>query len=197
MRWIVIAILAVIVPYTYVNIKFRKPNKPFEPYADMKAEAEVDRLLAAGYRRFSVRAEIPYPPLPATEITGGPAATPAATPGGLPPELVSVLIDARRLPTDYRELLAPAEPVSTAPFRLQFTARVESDREQLGKAEVFVRDGDVLIVPAFEPVPGELHARTKESLIVLTLPAGLLRPGKHTLTLVGAGSSLRWTVQSR
>ncbi|MCU0793143.1 MAG: hypothetical protein MUE42_09915 [Opitutaceae bacterium] len=60
LRWIVLTILVVIVPYTYVNLKFRKPNKAFEPYADMMAQANVNRLLDAGFRRVS----LPVAPAP-------------------------------------------------------------------------------------------------------------------------------------
>ena len=84
MRWIVLAILLFIVPYTYVTLEYRKPNKAFEPYADMKEQANVHRLLDAGYKRVSVRAERPFPALSPAEITRGPAAAPSpASPQGM------------------------------------------------------------------------------------------------------------------
>lgn len=197
MRWIVAAILLFIVPYTYVNLKFRKPGKAFEPYADMKAEANVNRLLDAGYRRVAVRAERPFPALTPAEITRGPAAVAATMPGGLPAELAATLVDPPRLPGAYRDLIAPGESPVLLPARLQFTARLESDREQLAGAEIYVRENELVIVPSFEPVPEGLQARSAESTILLTLPAGLLAPGRHALTLVGARESLRWDVVAR
>ena len=197
MRWIVASILLFIVPYTYVNLKFRKPNKAFEPYADMKAQANVNRLLDAGYKRVSVRAERPFPALSPAEITHGPSAVLAPAPGGLPEALGKTLVEPPRLPAGYRELLAPAEFSTLMPARLQFTATLDNDHEQLGGAEVFVRDDSVVIVPTFEPVPGDLTIRTRESNVLLTLPAGLLAPGQHIVTLAGARDSLRWTVLVR
>ena len=197
MRWIVVAILAFIVPYTYLNLKYRKPAKAFEPYADMKAQANVNRLLDAGYRRVSVRAERPFPALAPAEITRGLAAAPAPAPGGLPEQLGKTLVETPRLPAGYRDILAPAELSTLIPARLQFTATLDNDHEQLGGAEVFVRDDAVIIVPTFEPVPGDLIISTRESNVLLTLPAGLLPPGTHVVTLAGARDSLRWTVLVR
>ncbi len=197
MRWIVVAILLFIAPYTYVTLKFRKPNKAFEPYADMKEQANVHRLLDAGYKRVSVRAERPFPALSPAEITRGPAAAPASAPGGLPEPLGKTLVEVPRLPSGYRDVLAPAEFSTLMPVRLQFTATLDTDHEQLGGAEVFVRDDGIVVVPTFEPVPGDLTIRTRESNVLLTLPAGLLPPGMHVVTLAGARDSLRWTVLVR
>jgi len=197
MRWIVATIVLFIVPYTYVNLKFRKPGKAFEPYADMKAQANVNRLLDAGYRRLDVPAERPFPALSPAEITHGPAAKPAAAPGGLPANLAKTLIDPPRLPTAYRDLVAPAESNSLLPAKLQFTARLASDREQLAGADLYLRETQLVIVPRFEPVPEGLQARSAESTVLLTLPSGLLAPGRHALTLVGASESLHWDVVVR
>jgi hypothetical protein len=197
MRWIVAAILLFIVPYTYVNLKFRKPGKAFEPYADMKAQANVNRLLEAGYRRVAVRAERPFPALTPAEITRGPAAVPAAVPGGLPADLAATLVDPPRLPAAYRDLLAPGDSPVLLPARLQFTARLESDREQLAGADIYLRENELVIVPSFEPVPEGLQARSAESTVLLTLPAGLLPPGRHALTLLGSRESLRWETVAR
>lgn len=197
MRWIVAAILLFIVPYTYVNLKFRKPGKAFEPYADMKTQASVNRLLEAGYRRVTVRAERPFPALMPSEITRGPAAMPGTIPGGLPATLSATLIDKPRLPATYRDLIAPSESPMLLPARLQFTARLASDREQLAGAEIYLRENELLIVPSFEPVPEGLQARSTESTVLLTLPAGLLAPGRHALTLLGSRESLRWETVAR
>jgi hypothetical protein len=199
MRWIVASILLFVVPYTYVNLKFRKPNKAFEPYADMKEQANVKRLLDAGYTRVAVRAERPYPALSAQQILAGAAAKAGAAPapGGLPSPLDKTLVEPPRLPAAYANLIAPDSLNAQEPARLQFTARLDSDHEQLGGAEVYIRDGSVVIVPTFEPVPGNLQTRAKESTVLVTLPAGLLAPGSHSVTLAGAQSSLRWTMMAR
>lgn len=199
MRWIVASILLFVVPYTYVNLKFRKPNKAFEPYADMKEQANVKRLLDAGYTRVAVRAERPYPALSARQVLSDAAANAGAAPapGGLPSPLDKTLVEPPRLPAAYANLVAPDVLNAHEPARLQFTARLDSDHEQLGGADVFIRDDSVVIVPTFEPVPGSLQARAKESTVLLTLPAGLLAPGSHSVTLAGAQTSLRWTMMAR
>jgi hypothetical protein len=197
MRWIVLVIVLCIGPYTYVNLKYRKPNKVFEPYADMKEQANVKQLLEAGYNRVTVRAERPFPALAPSEITRGTPAQLAPAPGGLPEPLGQTLVEIPRLPLGYRSLVAPAEVSSLMPLRLQFTAQIETDHEQLGGAQVFVRENSVVIVPTFEPVPGKLQARTRESDVLLTLPAGALQPGEHIFTLAGARDSIRWTVLVR
>lgn len=199
MRWIVASILLFVVPYTYVNLKFRKPNKAFEPYADMKEQANVKRLLDAGYTRVAVRAERPYPALSAQQVLAGASAKAGFTPapGGLPAPLDQTLVEPPRLPAAYANLIAPDVLDARESSRLQFTARLDSDHEQLGGAEVYIREDSVVIVPTFEPVPGNLQARAKESTVLLTLPPGLLAPGSHSVTLAGAQASLRWTTMAR
>jgi len=194
MRWIVAAILLFIVPYTYVNLKFRKPNRAFEPYADMKEQANVKRLLDAGYTRVNVRAERPYPPLGAAQVLGPGRSrvTFARSPGGLPRPLDGTLVEAPRLPLRYGDLVAPAEVSGDEAIRLQFTATVEGANEQLAGAEIYIRSNEVVVAPTFEPLPGKLAARDQQSLVLLTLPAGILAPGRHTFTLAGRESSLRW-----
>ncbi len=194
MRWVVASIILFLVPYTYITFKYRKPEKPFEPYADMKNQANVKRLIEAGYVRSNLRAERPFPALPAKEITRGSAAKATSLPGGLPDPLGQTLVEIPRLPADYQDLLAPAEITALMPTRVQFTAKLESDHEQLGGAEIYIHNGSVVIVPTFEPVPGELKIRTRNSTVLLTLPPGLLNPGEHIITLAGTRNSLRWNV---
>jgi hypothetical protein len=192
MRWVLASIVLFLVPYTYITIKYRKPEKAFEPYADFKEQANVHRLNDAGYRRVTVRAERPFPPLMPGEITRGTPASPAPAPGGLPDPLGKTLVEIPLLPAGYRDLVTAAELGALLPARIQFIAQLETDREQLGGADVFVLDNSIVIVPTFEPVPGELHARTKESPVLLTLPGGLLEPGEYVITLAGSRDSLRW-----
>jgi hypothetical protein len=197
LRWIVVTILVFIVPYTFITLRYRKAGKAFEPYADMKEQANVHRLLDAGYRRFSLSAERPAVPYAAATLTGGKPATATLTAGGLPEPLGATLVEVPRLPGAYRDLVAPAEINQLLPAKIQFVCKLESDQEQLGGAEVFMRDTSVVIVPAFETISGDLHTRSRESVVLLTLPAGLLPPGLHSVTLVGARESLSWMLEVR
>jgi hypothetical protein len=197
LRWIVVAILVFIVPYTVITLKYRKPGRAFEPYADMKEQANVNRLLEAGYRRLNLTAERPAVPYPAATLTGGKSAKTTPGSGGLPSPLSKTLVEAPRLPGGYRDLVAPAQINQLLPAKIQFVCKLDSDQEQLGGAEVFLRDTSVIIVPAFETISGGLHSRSRESVVLLTLPAGLLPPGPHAVTLVGARESLSWTMEVR
>ena len=88
MKWIVLAILLMIVPYTIVTLMYRKPGKPFEPYADMKSRANTLRLLNAGYRRVELQPELPADPL------SHPVSAPIeAAAGGLPGELNTSVVE--------------------------------------------------------------------------------------------------------
>lgn len=195
LRWIVLAILLFIVPYTFITLKYRKTGKAFEPYADMKAQANVNRLLDAGYRRLSLTAERPATPYSAAKLTGGKPARTTPAPGGLPAPLSETLVEKPRLPSAYSELVAPAEINTLLPSQIQFVCKVASDHEQLGGAEVFVRDTSVVIVPSFETISGDLRTRTRESVVLLTLPAGVLPAGPHDVTLAGEHESLKWSLK--
>src|SRR4030095_13974161 len=85
MKWIVVAIIAVVVPYTFLTLWYRKPGPAFQPYEDMKSRANVSRLLAAGYQRIFLPAQ--QPAATAARIE---SATVAAAPGGLPAGLRGV-----------------------------------------------------------------------------------------------------------
>ena len=191
MKWIALAIVAFIVPYTWLTLKYRKPGPAYEPYADNKNRANVSRLLSAGYQRLAAAAE-----RPAEAGRTGVTATARVTevPGGLPFTLTQSLIDQPRLPQNFSSVSAPGEGSATADYRLAFNCVLPDNKEQLSGAEVYVREHTVVIVPQFEPIQGGLLARTKESLVAITLPAGTLKPGRYTLTLAATGRSRQWTV---
>jgi hypothetical protein len=196
LRWIVVAILVVIVPYTYVNLKFRKPNKAFEPYADMKSQANVGRLLDAGFRRVTLPVGDNASASAATSAAG-PSATFAPAPGGLPAELGEVLVEAPRLPLAYREVSAPAAHAAAAPLRLSFALASDPAAEglRIGAVELYLRDQSAVLVPVFAPATAAAPATP--TVLACEVPAGLLAPGTHVFTLAGARDSVRWTVLVR
>ncbi|HEY0966595.1 MAG TPA: hypothetical protein VGD88_04320 [Opitutaceae bacterium] len=195
LKWVAIIILACIIPYTWITIRYRKPGPAFQPYEDSKNRANVLRLLDAGYQRIAVEALRPADP--ARTAPAGPAAEVTAAPGGLPPKLSDTLVEIPLMPDRVNTVTAPRESVSTGAYRLQFTCSVPDNKEQLKGAEVYVRDRELTLIPTFEKIEGGLLARTTESVVLLEIPAGTLKPGRYLATIVGARQSQRWNLDVR
>src|ERR1051326_8220809 len=110
MKWIVLAIILVLVPYTFLTLHYRKLGKAFEPYHDMTERANTARLLSAGYQRIPLPAERPADRMPPiTSATIGNAA------GGLPPQLRSTLVESPLLPSEITNVAAPPDAITTRP----------------------------------------------------------------------------------
>ncbi len=191
MKWVVVAILVCIVPYTWITISYRKPGPAFEPYADSKNRANVVRLLDAGYQRFTIPAIRPADP--SRSQPAGPAAGVTEMPGGLPVSLSQTLVEIPLMPERILTVTAPDAATADAPYVFQFTCTVPDTREQLAGAELYLRERELTLIPTFERIPGDLHARSRESIVLIEIPAGTLTPGRHDATLIGARGSLRWS----
>jgi hypothetical protein len=196
MKWVILAIIACVIPYTWITLAYRKPNPAFQPYEDSKQRANVMRLLEAGYQRLSVSVTRPADP---QDLVRGMAALADVTPatGGLTPSLTETLVEVPQLPVSFSSVSAPRETASLLPYPIVFTCVLGDQKHQLGGAQVFVREQDVVIVPGFEPLDEELTARTKESPVLLTLPSGALKSGRYTVLLAGKDESRQWTVEVR
>jgi hypothetical protein len=190
MKWIIIAILAMIVPYTYLTLRYRKPGPAFRPYEDMKSRANVSRLLAAGYQRIALTAQRPAD---GARATGGAEVSPSN--GGIPAALRSTLVEAPLLPTEITSVTAATIATTLQPYLIQLTCTLPDDKQQLGGAELFLRDDTIVITPTFEPVAGDLQTRSRQAAVLLTVPAGALKPGKYSVTVVGERSSRAWTFE--
>jgi len=92
---------------------------------------------------------------------------------------------------------ASGETTALLPYPVLFTCTLGDQKHQLGGAQVFVRGKSVVIVPQFEPLNGELTARSKESPVVITIPGGTFAAGRYTLHLAGKEQSRQWTVEVR
>ena len=189
MKWIVVVIIAVLVPYTYLTLHYRRPEKAFEPYADMKDRANTMRLLSAGFQRVAVAASRPADPLRTAAASTLPA------PGGVPAALRSTLVEQPLLPAEILTVSAAPTASAGAPYLIQLTCTLPDNKEQLGGAELYVHNDEIWITPNFEKLTGGLLARSRENLVLLTVPAGTLKPGRYQLTLLGQSSSRAWTVQ--
>ena len=190
MKWVVVAIILVIVPYTFLTLHYRKPGKAFEPYHDIKDRANTMRLLSAGFQRITLEAD-----RPADRVGGSPPAALFPARGGLPEALDASLVDKPLLPAEIITVNAAAGAHVASAYPIEFTCTLPDNHQQLGGAALYVRSGLIVIVPTYERLSGGLLARTRENLIRLTVPAGALKPGTYHVTLVGSRLSKAWDLQ--
>jgi hypothetical protein len=193
MKWVIIAIVAMIVPYTYLTLHFRKQGPAFQPYEDTRNRINNSRLLSAGYQRITLDARRPAEP--AKLVAGMVSVSSEAAPGGMPANLGQALIDQPMLPVSIDKVSAGGFSVASQPYVIQFTCTLPDNKEQLADAHLYRLENDLLLVPSFEKLGGELLARTQDSTVVLTVPAGTLKPGNYTVMIVGQRASRRWTLQ--
>ena len=196
MKWVFLVILACIIPYTILTLKYRKATPAFQPYEDSKQRANVMRLLDAGYQRINVSAERPADPQLLVRSLKKLAGMSNA-PGGLTEGLSATRVEIPELPLSFGAVTASSETTALLPYPIVFTCTLGDQKHQLGGAQVFVRSGSVVIVPQFEPLSGELTARSKESSVVITLPSGALKSGHYTMHLAGRDQSRQWQVEVR
>lgn len=191
MKWIVIGILACIVPYTWLTLAYRKAGPAHEPYQDNKDRAQVLRLLDNGFSRF----ELPLATLVDPMVTPDPIATTEPLPGGLPPLLRDVMIDPPVVPTRFAVVTAPTSALSGAPYDFTFTGIQPHHHAQPTQAVLYLRQQEGVIVVAYAQTPGDLQTRKLQFTARLTLPAHTLAPGTYQMTVVGAVESRRWTLE--
>lgn len=190
MKWVVLVIVICLGAYTFLTLRYRKQGPAFQPYDDMKTRAVTVRLLSAGFQRIAVSAQRPAD---ATAVPDGAAI--ATAPGGLPTVLRDSLIDAPVLPGDYRRVTAASQANPLLPYSIQFTCSVGDHHQQLAGAHAYVRDDQVYLVPEFEKLGGELLARSRDTVVLLTVPAGALKPGTYQVSLLGSQGSRTWSLQ--
>ena len=189
MMWIVLIVLLIIGPYTFLRWHYRKPQPAFEPYYDMKDRANTMRLVSAGFQRVTLTASRPSEPL---RTISSAAITPA--PGGLPAALSSTLVEQPRLLAEILSVTAPAETNTFFEYILEFTCAVADHQEELGNAYLYAREEQIFIVPEMEPISGELLTRSRENRVRLTVRAGAIKPGTYEVTLIGDRSSKAWSL---
>ncbi len=196
MKWIVLAIFLFIVPYTWLTLKYRRPGPAYEPYAEAKDRANTTRLLTAGWQRLEARIDRPDDPKHWRSVIDA-TATVSETIPGLPPALGDTLVEAPLLPKGYSTITASGEAGGLLPYPVLFNCTLPDVRKQLTGALLYVRPGSLVLVPQFEPIEGNLLARTTESLVLLTVPAGTLKPGRYLVILPASGRSQQWPLVVR
>ena len=195
MKWVALAILVCIVPYTWITLKYRKEGPAYQPYQDNKDRAQVMRLLDAGFQRVAGSLQRAVDPLPS-------AAPPAhaateRVPGGMPPVLSELLIDPPLVPETVTQVLAPAVLAADQPWRIGVVATTPERHEVLASATLFRHDREFTLAIAYDPQDHTLEARRLATTAWIELPPGTLEPGTYRATLVGARNALRWTFTVR
>lgn len=190
MKWVILAILLCVVPYTFITLRYRKPGPAFQPYEDMKNRANVSRLLSAGYKRIVLPAERPADPL------RNPVSAPiASAAGGLPEELRTTLVESPLLPAEILNVAAPGTASATQDYAFRFSCSLPDQQRQLAGADLYVKGDQIVVTPDFEKLAGTLMARTADNIVQLTIPAGALSPGRYRVTLVGQKTSRAWSLE--
>jgi hypothetical protein len=191
MKWVVLAIVLFLVPYTFITLRYRKPSPAYRPYEDMKNRANVVRLLDAGYQRIPLPAQRPSDP------TGAKPITTTTAPGGLPKELRSALVEELLLPTEIINVAAASSGTATAPYTVRFSCTLPDDKRQLAGADLYAKGDQIVIAPVFERLSGNLATRTRDNVVLITVPAGALKPGQYHVTLAAQKASRSWALQLR
>lgn len=190
MKWIAVTILLFIGGYTFLTLHYRKPNRSYEPYNDLKNRGQNHNLLTAGYQRVTLSSAEPTneQPLEAT-------AELSAAPAGLPRELQDSLFDQPNLPATYQDVRTPAIINGLLPFRLIFDCTVASDQQRYVTAFLYIKGEQIVIVPEFEQLDGDLRNRTRTNHVQLVIPGGAIKPGAYQVLLPGRSASLTWPLQ--
>lgn len=195
MKWVALVTIACLAVYTALTLHFRKPGHVYQPYKDNADRVTVSRLRNAGYQRITANAERPAEPQRAAAMLRGPLAEPTDYLGGLPEELKETLVEHPKLPQAISQVQAPGEANNLMPYTFHFTCALPDNKQVFSGTYVYVKDDEIAVVPDFTAIEGELLARTADSAVQLTIPAGMLRPGTYHVTLAGERQSKRWTLQ--
>ena len=189
MKWVVLAIVVMIVPFTYLSLRYRKEAPPFRPYEDMKDRANTTRLLSAGYQRIPLPARRPADPLKSPRSTFI-----ATVDGGLPAELKTTLVDTPLLPAQITNVAAPGEIAANADYAFRFACTMSDFKRELAGADLYVKGDQLVITPDYDKLSGQFMARSTENIVELIVPAGALKRGHYRVTLVGEKSSRAWSL---
>src|SRR5207248_11660846 len=117
-----LAIILVIIPYTFLTLHYRKRGPAFRPYEDLRKRANVARLLSAGYQRIPLPAR-----LPADRLVNVASAAIAPATGGLPPALKSTLAQPPLLPIEITNVSAPPDVSAVQPYAFRFACTLPDD----------------------------------------------------------------------
>ena len=194
MKWVVAAILVFVVGYTLVNIFFRKPGRPHEPYEDMNNRVTNRRLLDAGWQRVALQTRRPV------EKPGGVGALAEVRRGanGLGVEFSRAFAVAPALPASIDRVTAPTAIAQGVDCTVYFTASLGDQKKQLGDITLYRRGQELVFVPELESLPGTgLLSRWNDTDYWLSFPTLDLPPGRYTARLLARGPAAVWEFEVR
>ena len=186
MKWIVLAIVLFLVPYTFITLHFRKPGPGYLPYQDSKQRATLAKV---GYQRITLSVDRPADPRP---IAAQAPVLPVA--GGLPADLAATLLTPPLLP-DVIGAVAAAPTADGGTYRVTFSCTRRDSHEDLATAALYLKGTEIVIVTDCEHLPGNLLTRSRAEVIALNFSSGSLPVGTYRMTLAGASAGKSWTVQ--
>jgi hypothetical protein len=192
MKWIVLAMILFIVPYTYLTLHYRKPGRGYEPYEDAKEKTLIAR---AGFRRVSLPAA--QAASPRTGDAAGPFAAISASPGGLPGELRTFLIDPPLIPAAIGAVSAPATFDSSKPYSIRYACAATDLHQVLSGARLYIKGNQAYLITDFDRLTDGLSTRTERGTIEVEIQPGTFDPGKYRLTLIGQTASRTWQIEVR
>ena len=192
MKWIILAMILFVVPYTYLTLHFRKPGPGYEPYIDAREKTNIAR---AGFRRVSLSAA--HTASGRTIDEGAPPALVSGSPGGLPGVLQTSLVKPPLIPTSIGAVSAPATLDSSRPYPLRFVCAASDLRQVLSGARLYIRGDEAYLVTDFERLADGLSARTERVTVEIDIPPGTFDPGRYRLTVLAQESSRSWDLQVR
>jgi hypothetical protein len=99
------------------------------------------------------------------------------------------------LATDIIQVTAAPATNSQQPYAIQIACTLPDEKQQLGGADIYVREEQLVIAPTFEPIAGGLLARSRQAAVLLTVPAGALKPGRYTVTLLAERAARTWPLE--
>lgn len=191
MKWVAVVIVIGIAAYTWLTLEFRKTEAPNEPWTDTRGRQEIAKLAAAGWTKNEVPFESVHEfPEPRGNVSLGP-----------PMPIVSLLrdqtLDPWHLPIEVSQSMAPTEWAAGQPYTVYLNLDLDTDRMQVGGLTVFRKGSHLILVPRWQPVPGELVPRSKKARGRVLFNAGDVPAGRYTVTVVAIKSCAMWELNVR
>lgn len=188
--WVAASIAVFVIGYTFISLEYRKVNRPYEPYHDLKERGQTHTLLEAGYQRIPLTVATPT----SGDATPAPLVVPTPAPAGVPPYLAKLLFDPPRLPAAYTALHAAPQVPEGRPYIIDFDCQPGGGRKVPGTASAYVHADTIVIVPECEEGDAD-QPGSETTRVRLTLQGGELKRGHYEVRLIGTQSSLGWPLQ--